>query len=34
MKWLAMVFRETQQEWFGKAGIPWHGAMAIIKYAP
>ena len=34
MKWLAMVWRETQQEWFGKAGIPWHGGMALMKYVP
>ena len=31
MKWLAMVWRETQQEWFGKSGIPWHGGMAIWR---
>ena len=32
MKWLSMVWRETQQEWFAKAGIPWHGGMALMKY--
>jgi hypothetical protein len=34
MKWVSMLFRETQQEWFGKAGIAWHGAMFIMKYRP
>eukprot|EP00951_Prasinocladus_malaysianus_P013596 scaffold103069_cov34-Prasinocladus_malaysianus.AAC.2 len=34
MKFLAMVWMETQQEFFGKAGIPWHGGMAVMKYVP
>ena len=27
MKFLAYVFRESQSEWYGKHGIPWHGIM-------
>lgn len=34
MKFLSMVFMETQQEFFGKAGIPWHGGMALMKLVP
>ena len=29
-----MSLRETQPEWFGKAGIAWHGIMMIEKYVP
>jgi hypothetical protein len=31
MKWLMEVFRESQVQFFGKAGICWHGAMVIRK---
>ena len=34
MKFMSLVFRESQAQWFGKAGIPWHGAMALMKYVP
>ena len=27
MKWLAMLFRESMVQFFGKTGIAWHGAM-------
>lgn len=29
MKWTALLLKECQLEWFGKAGIAWHGAMFI-----
>lgn len=24
MKWLQLKYRESQNEWFGKKGLPWH----------
>ena len=29
MKMLLLEFRESMQAFFGKKGIPWHGAMSI-----
>ena len=34
MKWTALVLKECQLEWFGKAGIAWHGAMFIRRLVP
>lgn len=31
MKFLPRKFRESQQDWFGKRGIPWHLTVAITK---
>ena len=31
MKQLATKFRETQSDWFGKAGTIWHGVMVVRK---
>lgn len=31
MKYLQTVYRESQQEWFGKAGMTWHGVWATVK---
>ena len=33
MKWTMLLLKETQQEWFGKAGVTWHGMMVIYRYA-
>ena len=33
MKFLPVRFRETQSEWFGKKGRPWHVSAAIAKGA-
>ena len=30
MKWLVSFFREAQVQFFGKAGIAWHGVMFMI----
>ena len=29
-KWIMTVFRESMAEYFGKSGIPWHGAMVVL----
>jgi hypothetical protein len=29
MKWLAFFFREKQEQFYGKAGLSWHQAVAI-----
>ena len=34
MKFNPLIRQETCQEWFGKAGIPWHGGMVIMKHVP
>eukprot|EP00951_Prasinocladus_malaysianus_P007431 scaffold53397_cov29-Prasinocladus_malaysianus.AAC.1 len=34
MKWVALLLRECQLEWFGKSGIAWHGAMFIRRLVP
>ena len=34
MKWVALLLRECQLEWFGKVGISWHGAMFIRRLVP
>ena len=31
MKFLSASFREAMSEYFGKAGMPWHGVMMIRK---
>lgn len=31
MKFLPISYRETQSEWYGKKGRPWHVCAAIIK---
>ena len=31
MKYLPRKFRESQTEWYGKRGIPWHTAVAMIR---
>ena len=31
MKFLSQSFREAMAEFFGKAGMPWHGVMFIRK---
>ena len=31
MKFLPVSYRETQSEWFGKKGHPWHVCAAIVK---
>ena len=31
MKYLPVRFRETQAEWYGKKGRPWHVSAAITK---
>ena len=31
MKFMAFQYREKQEKFFGKRGIPWHGAMMIWK---
>lgn len=31
MKFLPVCFRETQSEWFGKKGRPWHVSAVITK---
>ena len=33
MKFLPVCFRETQSEWFGKKGRPWHVSAVITKSA-
>ena len=33
MKWLATTFRESQEEWFGKAGMIWQGTI-VVKNKP
>ena len=33
MKFLPTCFRETQRDWFGKKGKPWHVCVAITKAA-
>jgi hypothetical protein len=33
MKFLAYLYRESQQSFFGKAGIGWHGVMVMRKLA-
>ena len=33
MNFLPVRFRETQSEWFGKKGRPWHVSTAIAKGA-
>ena len=33
MKYLPVCFRESQSEWFGKKGRPWHVSAAITKSA-
>ena len=33
MKFLPRKFRESQSDWFGKRGIPWHISVAIRKNA-
>jgi hypothetical protein len=30
MKWLMMLLRETQVDFFGKAGVCWHGTMYVM----
>ena len=34
MKFLMAVFRESMSDFFGKAGIPWHGWMFFMKPSP
>ena len=34
MKWLAMLFRESMVQFFGKSGIAWHGMMVIRLATP
>lgn len=31
MKFLSMSFREAMSDFFGKAGMPWHGVMFIRR---
>ena len=31
MKFLSMSFREAMSDFFGKAGMPWHGVMFVRK---
>ena len=31
MKFLPLSYRETQQDWFGKKGMPWHVSVAVKK---
>ena len=31
MKFLPVCYRETQSEWYGKKGRPWHVCAAIVK---
>lgn len=31
MNFLPVSYRETQSEWFGKKGRPWHVCAAIVK---
>ena len=31
MKFLPVCYRETQTEWYGKKGRPWHVCAAIVK---
>jgi hypothetical protein len=31
MKFLSASFREAMSEFFGKAGMPWHGVMFIRR---
>lgn len=31
MKFLPVSYRETQSEWYGKKGRPWHVCTAIYK---
>ena len=31
MKYLATYFRESQGEWFAKAGTIWHALMIVVK---
>lgn len=33
MKFLPRKFRESQSDWFGKHGIPWHISVALRKNA-
>ena len=30
-KWLSLVFREKQTEFFGKSGMGWHGTMLYVR---
>ena len=34
MKFLPRKFRESQSDWFGKRGIPWHISLAVTRIAP
>ena len=31
MKFLPLSYRETQRDWFGKKGMPWHVSVAVKK---
>ena len=31
MKFLPRKYRESQNDWFGKRGLPWHITVAIRK---
>ena len=31
MKFLPTSYRETQRDWFGKKGLPWHITVGITK---
>lgn len=33
MKWLQLKYRESQNEWFGKKGLPWH-ITHIVRAKP
>ncbi len=34
MKWLQLKYRESQTEWFGKKGLPWHLTHIIRSKQP
>ena len=34
MTFLPRKFRESQSDWFGKRGIPWHISLAVTRIAP
>lgn len=34
MKFLSHSFREAMSDFFGKAGMPWHGTMIIRRARP